>query len=156
MVELDDSRPVLVAVRNEDAANLAGIIATAIDYKDAVNSDTFYGASAGDVKMGLIQTGEPQFENGVSFYSIRYEFQFRERRHPSIPAWDLDFLDEGFHAQTTSGNSPAARGTKYEIKPGCAKASGLKAGGLVRGPTDPPHFVQFQVYPNRPFGALGL
>jgi len=82
--EIDDSRPVLTIVRNEASFDPA----QAIDYQDAVNSDSFLGFAAGTAKvMGI--SSSLQFESNIFFWKTSYEFQFRR------DGWKLSVLDQG-------------------------------------------------------------
>jgi hypothetical protein len=82
--EADDSRPVLTITRNEAAFNPT----LAIDYQDAVNSNNFLGFDPDQVKVASI-TAARQFENGVYFWRVTYEFNFRRE------GWTLKILDQG-------------------------------------------------------------
>lgn len=148
-LEQEDSRPILVAVRNHAVSELPSIISLAVEYKDAVNSDTFYGAQPGFVKMAPIQTGEPQFENGVAFYSVRYEFHFHEEPSPGVEGWEREILNRGNRAYA-SANDPFSR---YQLKDG---PKNLNEDGTVQTGSDEPHYVRAKTYRRRPFGALNL
>lgn len=61
----------------------------ALHYQDAVNDDTFLAENAGTVKMQSI-TGSDDYENGVYFWNVTYEMEFRRG------GWDLELLDRGY------------------------------------------------------------
>lgn len=82
--EVDDSRPTLTVTRNEASFNPA----LKIDYEDAVNTDPFMGFAVGQAKVASINANS-QFENGLSFWSVTYEFHFRRE------GWILAPLDQG-------------------------------------------------------------
>jgi hypothetical protein len=134
----DDSRPVLIVRRNE--AELP--IASAIQYKDKVNSDTFYGADPGHVKCTNINTSETQTRNGVTFYTVSYEFQFNnETFQPSI-------LNRGHRSRATAGGKIADNPNK--------EARNLLADGTLKKETDDPYYIDFTTFESVPFGALGV
>lgn len=147
--EQDDSRAILVAVRNESAANFAGLIALANDYKDAVNSDNFYGAAPGFVKMRPLATGDIQYENGVSYYTVQYEFEFHEEPAPGVEGWATQILNRGNFAYAVA-NDPFSR---YRVKDG---PKNLNEDGTVQGPNDDPYYITVKTYRRRPFGALNI
>lgn len=148
-LEQDDSRPILVAVRNHAASELGSLIALAVDYKDAVNSDTFYGAPPGSVKMAPFTTGEIQYENGVKFYTVRYEFHFRESDDPEIEGWERQILNRGNRACA----SPNVLMSRYTVKDG---PKNLNEDGTIQGPSDEPFYISVKTYRRRPFAALNL
>jgi hypothetical protein len=57
-------------------------------HKNAFNDDDFFGFEAGKVKCKSI-TARTMFEQGQSFYEVRYFFEIRE-------SWDYVFLDAGY------------------------------------------------------------
>ncbi len=83
-VEIDDSRPVLSVTRNEGGFN-PGL---AIEFQDAINSDTFLGFSPGTVKVAKI-AAQSQFENNWFYWRVTYEFNFRRE------GWNISILDQG-------------------------------------------------------------
>jgi hypothetical protein len=84
--EKDDSRPVLVVTRNELGFNPA----LAYAYRDAVNSDWFFGADPGTAKVQSIEA-ERHYENNVYFWKVTYTVHFRPE------GWRLKVLDSGYH-----------------------------------------------------------
>lgn len=149
-LEEDDDRPVLTAIRNEDAANFASIVALAIDYRNATNSDTFYGAPPGCVKMAPIELGEVQYENGQAYYAVRYAFAFKEEQEGGVAGWNRQILNRGFNAYKTANTESS----KYNL--GADGPKNLKEDGTIVGPTDDPYYLDIQTKKRRSFGALGL
>ena len=156
-LEHDDARPVLVAVRNEWP--LASIIATALDYKNAVNTDTFYGAPPRQAKMESIVSSELMIENGVSFYSVVYRIQFNDLK------WDFEPVNKGFRHKVTAGDTglKIARerdSSGNDLAAEVSEPIGLNLDGTRRADdADPPKIfvpTPFRVYPERAFGPLGL
>jgi hypothetical protein len=93
--EIDDSRLMLTIVRYEDSFNPA----TALSYKDAVNADKIFGFRAGLVKLKPI-TAKRDFENGIFYYEVTYEFEIREE------GWKLRLLDQGYSTLDPAGGRP--------------------------------------------------
>lgn len=86
-IEIDDPRPHCTMTRNESAYNWAFFAANYVNY---VNIAPFYGAFAYQVKCSNVAGQGPNFENGVMFYTVTYEFQFR------LELWSpLSFLNRG-------------------------------------------------------------
>jgi hypothetical protein len=86
-VEIDDARPVLVAVKN--MWPLENIIALSIQYKNAVNTDTFFDAPARTAKVESIQSGQLLYENGYDYYAVTFRVQFNQ------DTWDVELVDRG-------------------------------------------------------------
>jgi hypothetical protein len=85
-VTRERSRPVLRVVRNEADFDPS----LAHQFADKVNSDTFFGATAGTVKSEP-PTGRRQWHPASGFFwVVSYEFQFNE------DGWQEKRLDEGF------------------------------------------------------------
>ena len=158
-IEVDDDRPVLVAVRNEWP--LASIIARALDYKNAVNTDTFYGATARQAKMESILSGEMLIENAIRFYSVVYRVQFNDKK------WDIDPVNHGFNHFETAGDSETIVAVDKNKLP-VGEPVGLNADGTRRADDAvPPKIFMSQVklddirtpfryYPERSFEAIGI
>lgn len=89
----EEDLPVMVVTRNE--ASLP--VALAMDYKNKVNSDEFYGAEPGKVKLKAITTGELQVQNDVEFYKVTYEFVFNP------DGWQPEILNRGHRAKNADG-----------------------------------------------------
>ena len=83
-IEVDDSRPTLTVTRIERTYNQA----LAIQYQDAVNSDSFLGFAPGQVKVASIEAEDFE-ENGVIYWTVKYEFHFRRE------GWIKEPLDQG-------------------------------------------------------------
>lgn len=156
-LEQDDARPVLVAVRNEWP--LGSIIGRSLDYKNAVNTDTFYGAPPRQAKMESILSSELMIENGVSFYSVVYRIQFNDIQ------WDIEPVNQGFmyYENATDKNLKVARERNtsgVDLATPVSEPIGLNHDGTRRddNAVPPKIFVQtpFRVYPERSFAALGL
>lgn len=94
-VEVDQSRLIVTMTRNEPVFDPA----VAVNYQDGVNSDPWYGFSAGTVKVQSI-TGTLEQENGEWFWRVVYEF------HVRWDGWTLSVLDQGLYQKGGSGQNP--------------------------------------------------
>lgn len=136
--EVDDSRPVLVVVKNEATFNEA----RAIQYQDAVNTDQFRGFEPNQAKIQSI-TGRKMEENNVEFWQVTYTVHFRRE------GWNLEILDRGYNE---AGGTPIfdEKGQKPS-QPPLLNGSGQK---LESSGT--PQYRTYQVYKERAFGPLGI
>lgn len=140
-VEIDDSRPTVVIERNERTFSFA----MAVDYQDAVNSDTWWGLEAGIAKMMQI-TGQPSVENGISFYRVRYEIELRRE------GWKKRILDRGFY-ERIDGKLKVIKDDDQTSSP---EPDLLDGKGRVLKKDADPVFLEFDVYKKRPFNRLRL
>lgn len=150
-IEIDDARPVLVAVRN--MASLTDIIALAILYKNAVNTDTFYGATARKAKVESIVSGAIQERNGVEYYAVTIRVQFNDA------TWDKQLVDRGTQCYDydLSNKIPVRvldgihKGERMEI-------ANLNSNGTQRldGLTASYKSPAFRIYPEKAFSGLGI
>ena len=72
----EDARPILVVKKN--VSSLAEVVSLMLTYKNAVNSDSFYGAGVREAKIESIQAGDQIHENGYSYYEITIRIMFNE------------------------------------------------------------------------------
>ena len=156
-IEHDDARPVLVAVRNEWP--LSSIVAKALHYRNAVNTDDFYGAGKRQAKMESIITSEKQTINGVNFYTVTHRIQFTDT------SWDVEVVDQGFMHFENAGDTNLivakeldSNGVIKKPEVAVTEPVGLEPDGTRRADTLSKLFKQppFRKYPERSFGALGL
>jgi hypothetical protein len=132
-----------------------------VKYENAVNSDTFLSFPAGRVKCVRIKGGR-QFENGVLFWRVTFQFHFRIRldetddevldADASRRAWQLKILHQGYwkvdagkrlHVTDAQGRpSPTPRL--------------LDADGTQLAAGEDPVFLYFDTRPERNFALLGL
>jgi hypothetical protein len=152
--EIDDSRPVLVISRNEAAFNAA----LAMQYQDAVNSDSFFGASPGQAKIGTI-TSERVIENRFRYWRTTYEIHFRRE------GWKMAILDRGKRQKALNGEEGdveyiQARNSSGQIMHGAYVTDAVPLDGQGRElrPATPTtaKYKEFDVYKLMPFSALGL
>jgi hypothetical protein len=142
-VEIDDSRPTLEITRNEPTYQQA----LAMKYRDAVNSDPFFGFGIGTVKVDSI-TADFRWENGYGYWEVSYVFHIRpEKWNPT------EILDCGFYHLDAAGKPAAIRD---------AVGSNLSAPVLLDGkgqqlqPGAKPVFIPFDFYEIQPFADLHL
>ncbi len=166
-LEMDDARPVLVAVKNEWP--LEGIISKAIQYKNAVNTNTFYGAGPREAKVESIVSGGMQTENDVRYYPVTYRIQFNHEQ------WDIELVDQGWmhYGTAAAKNLLVARGGEQnadgtykiatgetELPPPVPEPIGLDPDGTRRDKdADPVKLFKqppFRIYPELSFASLGI
>lgn len=94
-VEIDAAHPILKFTRNEATQPFSLMI----DYAEAINSDSFYGAAPGTVRV-MIRCGDAQTENDVQFYQVEYTFEYRKE------GWDPKFLNIGFNTYANGKKVP--------------------------------------------------
>lgn len=143
--EIDDSRPVLSITRNEaDPWNFTA----AIQYQDAINSDSFYGFDPYQAKIHSITAGK-RAENQFTYWEVTYEIEFRRE------GWRLKTISRGRNERSVDGNSlvPILDSTTRQpiSEPQMLDEDGYvlySAGGAVE--------QTFYVYKELAFGPLGL
>lgn len=159
-LEDEDGTPVVIAVRNQDASELNSIMATASDYRGAVNSDEWHGLEAGSVRCRNIGMGEIQFETGYEYYSVVYEFEVRSREDllqnlqasqvenfSTVEGWDRLVLHQGFKAKLPDGTIGNLEGSKPWK---------LDANGAVFADQNEFYYRSFKTRKRRPFSGLNL
>ena len=92
-VEVDDSRAILVAVRNEAAIQPPFVG----DMVNSVNLNAWKACPPRTVKCKSITSGDVQFRNSFPFYSMRYEF------HLNPDTWDIRPLNKSTKYKDSSG-----------------------------------------------------
>ena len=174
-IEIDDSRPVLVATKN--VSSLTTVINLARQYKNAINTNTFYGAPPRHANVQAITAGDEQRENNVYFYVVTIRVEISET------TWEKEILNQGFRHfdNAVPKNNPgggaqkilvAARGEDNNLlnapvnlyggtPPGGAPDAQAKWG--YRIPTaaagavqQKGRFLKFKVYPEKDFSGLGI
>lgn len=147
--EMDDSRPILTITRNQLTYNTA----IAIDYQDAVNSDSFLGFAAGKVKVAGI-SAQSQVEGRYVFWSVTYEFEFRRE------GWKLSILDQGRNKRVGANLTPILQKDASGNAINVAVSDPVPldgSGGELSNPTpSTAKFLDFDVYKTMPFAALHL
>lgn len=144
-VTVDDSRITLRIQRNEARYDPA----IAAQFKDAINSDTFYGQQPGTWKSAL-PTADLQFnvDSGTAdgfYYEVTYEFEFRPE------GWKREILDQGLKVITGGVQVPASEGGKDVTSPIL-----LDGTGVALAVDADPVFLSFDVYNEIAFSQLNL
>lgn len=137
----EESRPQVTIVRNEASYS----VSRALDYQDAVNSDTFDGIKPRQAKMRNIGA-EWVTENDTTYVIVTYVLAFRR------DTWDTQLLDAGTHYLTVAG------GTTYERfkRNGIAYIGLLASDGTKLASTDPPNIITIKPEKQQPFAPLNL
>lgn len=143
-VEIDDSRPVLIIERPQASFSQS----TAIAYRDAINSDSFFGFDPNTVKVAKI-TATLEYEKSIYFWKARYEFHVRPE------TWTLSLLDRGYR-QLKTGDATKAIVILDDSGNPVSQPVNLDGLGHVLPANGTPVFRQFNVYKALPFAALGL
>ena len=156
----EDERPVLVARKNYDATDLPGLMALIVDYRGAVNNDTFLGLPSGSWRIGRVQMSEEQVEDDVRFHAVSWYLEAKEEYDISDPTtvegtpepWDRLVLNIGYKAFKTADDSD----TKYTLVD--REPRKLKKDGTLFAHDDNPNYFYrtFRTKKRRPFSALGL
>jgi hypothetical protein len=147
---IDDSRPVLTVVRNEPSYNPT----LAIDYQDAVNTDSFLGFSPGQVKVAKIDATSAT-ENDIFYWRVTYEFHFRRE------GWALSVLDQGRYQKLNNKPVPIPEYDESgNAVPGSHVSDPVPLDGAGQRLTNPGPdtaiFLTFKVYKERPFAAFNF
>jgi hypothetical protein len=148
-LEKDDSRPVLVITRPEAGID-PGLF---YQYRDAINSDPFFGAPAGTAKVQSIEATR-RFENNFYFWDVTYTIHFRP------DGWDLNVLDQGYNALDANGQPTVRILDKYGqalAKPALLNGLGQKlssATSTLNGDISAVS-TSLQITSNTPFPVLG-
>lgn len=149
-LEVDDSRPVLTIVRNEATYNPA----VAIDYQDAINSDSWLGFAPRQAKVAKIEASSA-IENDVFYWRVVREFHFRRE------TWAMSVLDQGRYEKRNDKPVPikvyTENGTaipnSHVTDPVPLDGAGLR---LTNPGPDTAKFLTFKVYKERPFAAFNF
>jgi hypothetical protein len=148
----DSSTFVMTITRNEGI--LSPHPALAVLYQDTVNSDSFWGCGAGQVKCQSItvQRQNKQYPDGTDFPYLRvtYTFHFKE-------SWDLSLLDKGsYYKDDIGGFPPVVNKVRFKSDDGNPIEGLLDGKGGKLGDDANPVFLPVRPYNRLPFAALGL
>lgn len=145
-VEIDDSRPIVKAVRNEPFFNMD----IARSFKDAINSSTWKRQPRYTVKVKQIASGEPQEENGISYYAVTYEFELAEEGRD----WLVNVVDAGFY-ERSDGDPPFSCILDAEGNP-VQEPVKLDGNGKILEAGRDPVVRTWHLFKERDFNALAL
>jgi hypothetical protein len=148
-VMVDDSRWVLTIVRNEPTFDPDW----ADTYKDAINTDPFFGRDPKTWKVASITSGDPihDTDSGTKdgwYYAVKYQFEH------DPDGWDLKILDKGMRKLDQSTlKTIEVRDEKGEK---ISEPVLLDGSGNVLAKDADPYFVIFDYYKEVAFADLQL
>jgi hypothetical protein len=137
----DDSRPILSVTRNEAFFNAQ----LAYWYRDVVNSDPFFGANPGQVKVSNISASR-QFSDQIGFYwKVSYEFAF------NAEGWRKKVLSMGLREKKNGKlQNILVNGTPI------TEPMLLGQNGEQLAQNGTPYALEFDVYNKAPFSVFGF
>lgn len=147
----DDSRPTLVVSKNFPLSH----VGTLLSYKDAVNTDTFYGKPKRTWKVQRCSWEEVFLGSCQPYAACTLEFE----HNPDT--WDFERVDAGFYERLFNGtielilddinNLPIT-----EPHPLNGQGRKLTQGGLTTGGSQPLQYRKCRGYPEKPFSGLQI
>lgn len=143
-LEYEDTVLVLHVTRNQ--ANFSASVA--LEYGNTVNSNTFYGASAGKAKL-LPPRAQRVVENELTYWRVSYEVHFRQA------GWKARVVNQGLSYLTSAGD----KDTRTPILEGGQKIQTpkkLKANGTIWEDGDDASILEFTIFESKNFGPLKL
>lgn len=164
-VERDDGRIVLTATKNIAASSFTTIVTQMREYNNAINSDTFLGATAGQAKIDSITMSDLLSRESIDYYAVTYRIQFV---NPDIEAdWNLRLENKGSMAFDRPKTDPGATKGRVRVLQGTNKGSFREEAYLAYDGTQlddaaaalaypPPANDPYRIYIPKPFAALGL
>lgn len=142
-VEFDDKRPTLSITRNE----LNFSPAVAYNYRNAVNSDPFYGVGPGQCKVSSIKGQKKYYsEGGFWYWTVSYQFEFNPN------GFDVSIQNKGFR-ELKNGNPVRILDKSGEP---VSEPVFLDSSGAVLPQGGQPIAYTYQIYPRLPFGVFNL
>lgn len=87
-IEIDDPRPHVSMTRNEVDYDWAYF---ANNWVNRINLTPWYGCATNKVKIANVKGTGPHTENNVTFYTVTYEFQYRQE------GWKGSYLNRGLY-----------------------------------------------------------
>lgn len=125
----------------------------------ASNDGTFLGFEAGQVKILKVSCGEQQYENEVSYYPVRIEFDvltgYWDEEEEELLTWDRYLLDQGYSTINldTLKQQPILEAGQPVAKPRLLDGEGQ----LLDASADPAWFLgPFVLHPRKDFDALDI
>lgn len=153
----DDSRQVLVAVRN--VSSIFELTALQQVYKDAINTNPFYGAKPRQAKVVSITSGEQKFEGDVAYYEVAIRIAFKENGE----TWVREVLNTGMSRfirkeTETEGETNVEFILTTKDRRGDPINSPVKLAkdGTLLEEGSKPVYLKFKTYPERDFSGLGI
>lgn len=151
-----DSRPVLRHSRNEQFFDQL----QAYQYNRSVNSDTFYGAAPGTMRVKI--TAQQKWRDDVEYWRVTYLFRYNP------DGWQPEVLEQGLYQKIDIGSpgTPVIAKMSCTVKgksPGDSEpvsyAVPIDADGKQIDPDDLPDdavYTQYEVLTPLPYLALGV
>jgi hypothetical protein len=148
-VTVEDPRPTLTLVRNEAAIDWALIYM----YRNAVNTDVFWGAAPGQVKVVGIKP-KRMWDQYLAAYNITPGGYYW------VTTYEFDFNPDGWHSKVLNqGMRQLVSGVQTQISIGGIPITSpalLDATGAVLTPGADPVYLEFVVYPEKEFSIFNL
>lgn len=145
----------MTVTRNEAASaydDLAGMSGLN-DLVWHVNDATWNGQAAKTVLITDISTGDRQLDRGVYYYPVTYSFKFAR----AGLTWARRVLNAGHYYLKAAGSTVKVRFMDESMGQPLAGAGLLAADGTkLNYPTNPPVFIEFDVYPEGDFTLLAM
>lgn len=141
----DFSRPILTLVRNE--SNFDPLLA--YNNRDKVNSNSFFGADAGQVKCQSI-TPRRVFNQDIGWYwTVTYQFIFNDK------GWKPQIYDMGFRQLDPSDDTKRIEITD-EHGQRISSPWPLDENGQPLAPGDKPATIEFEIYESIDFSVFNF
>jgi hypothetical protein len=122
-------------------------------YRRSVNSDPFLGWPPGTAKMMQLSASNV-FDKDMGYWEVTAQIQFRyPYRTTPDKAWYARTRNEGFYVRDTTGRK--VRATDENQMPTVQPVL-LKADGKIETNTENAHWLEFKLYGEQPYNALGL
>lgn len=147
--EQEDLRPVLVAKKN--FATLAEVIGLMITYKNAVNTDEFYGAAEREAKVESITAGDQAHENGYSYYEATIRVMFNEPGEK----FDRSFVNQGYKHYVSAADKTLVVAKDAKQVP-MNEAVLLAVDGTRLADDTDGNSIEFRTFPEVAFSGLGI
>lgn len=155
-VTFSDSRPVLKHSRNEQFFDQL----QAYRYNRSINSDTFYGAAPGTMRVKI--TAQQMWRDDIEYWRVTYLFRYNP------DGWQPEVLEQGLYQKSDIGTpgSPVYLKTPCTVKGKSVNDSDpvsysvpIDADGKQIDPDDLPTsavYTQWEVLQSLPYLALGV
>ncbi len=143
---IEESRPVLTIVRNEQVFNQSWIG----QYVDRVNSDIFLGFAPNTVKCKDI-SGKREYEADWGYYwAVTYEFEFRD--DPDGKGWTEQILNAGYRQK--EGGTGEPKTVMIDGAPASQEVALQRDGSYVPGGA--PYYLEFKLFKTANFTDFGF
>lgn len=147
-VTVEDNLPILNIVRNESRASFDPTLI--YRYRRARNSDAFWGADPGQVRIMPITAEYPWHPACGRYWRVTYQFVFNDE------GWTRKLLDLGFRTLSGSGSSTVLK--QVVDAKGVPVSTPVLLDGLGHklAPGATPVAVEYAVYKSLPFAIFNL